>query len=161
MKIETGSTLRGETVTPPVSEKIVRSIDAEKLPEDNNMKKIIILIYIVLIIMGVGTGYLISRKTAGTVTSSAVNSGSMKVVGSNDTQTFKDSASGTLEKGGSDGEGTHKLIRDGGPSQTVYLISSVVDLDQYIGKKVKVWGQTQAAKNVAWLMDVGKVETSE
>jgi len=46
-----------------------------------------------------------------------------------------------IQKGGSDSEGTHQLIRDGGPSQTVYLVSSVVDMDQFVGKKVKVWGQ--------------------
>ena len=60
--------------------------------------------------------------------------------------TFKDTAIGVIQKGGTDGEGTHQLIRTGGPSQTVTLISSVIDLDQYVGKKVKVYGQTLAAQ---------------
>ncbi|MCX6791832.1 MAG: hypothetical protein NT149_02235, partial [Candidatus Gottesmanbacteria bacterium] len=77
---------------------------------------------------------------------------------STDTTTFKDSAIGVIEKDGTDGEGTHQLIRDGGPSQTVTLMSSVVDLDQYVGKKVKIYGQTLAAQKAAWLMDVGRVE---
>jgi hypothetical protein len=33
-----------------------------------------------------------------------------------------------------------------------------VDLDKYVGKKVKVFGQTLAAQKAAWLMDVGRVE---
>ena len=117
-------------------------------------KKTIIGVYIVLILLGVGTGYLLSRS--GTSALSVVTTG--KTVGSTDTKTFKDSAEGVIQKGGSDGEGTHALIRDGGPSQTAYLISSVVDLDQYVDKKVKVWGQTMAAKKVSWFMDVGNVE---
>ena len=65
---------------------------------------------------------------------------------------------GNLESGGINGEGTHKLIRPGGDSQTVYLTSSVLDLNQFVGKKVKVWGQTFSAKKAGWLMDVGRVE---
>ena len=76
-------------------------------------------------------------------------------------KTFKDVAEGTLQKGGIDGEGTHKLIRPGGDSQTVYLTSSVVDLSQYEGKKVKVFGETQKALKEGWLMDVGKVEVEQ
>jgi len=117
--------------------------------------KMIIGVYTVLILLGVGTGYLLSRS-GGSSTPTMINTG--KSVGSTDTKTFKDSAEGVIEKGGSGGEGTHALIREGGPSQTAYLISSVIDLDQYAGKKVKVWGQTMAAKKVSWLMDVGKVE---
>lgn len=122
-------------------------------------KKTIIGVYVVLILLGIGTGYLLSRVSSagkGGTTSGSVNTG--KVVGSTDTKTFKDSAIGVIQKDGTDGEGTHQLIRDGGPSQTVTLLSSVVDLDQYVGKKVKVSGQTLAAKKAAWLMDVGRVE---
>lgn len=122
--------------------------------------KTIIGVYLALILLGVGTGYLLShtgtRGSGNAAISGTVNTG--KVVGSTDTTTFKDSAVGVIQKGGTNGEGTHSLIRDGGPSQTVTLISSVVDLDQYAGKKVKVFGQTMAAKTAAWLMDVGRVE---
>lgn len=122
-------------------------------------KRTILIVYGVLILLGVGTGYLLSRAETATTAGGApatINTG--KVVGSTDTTTFKDSATGVIQKGGTDGEGTHSLIRDGGPSQTVTLISSVVDLDKYVGKKVKVSGQTLAAKKAAWLMDVGRVE---
>jgi hypothetical protein len=141
---------------------IVRKIDNQDIPEEKDMKKMIILVYIALVLLGVGTGFLLTRSISNGKTNSTgavVENG--KTVGSTDTTTFKDSATGTLQKGGLDGEGTHKLIRTGGDSQTVYLISSVVDLDKYVGKQVKVWGQTQAAQKAAWLMDVGKVEINE
>jgi hypothetical protein len=139
-------------------EHIVKRIDPAI---DKTMKKTIILVYVVLALVGVGTGFLLSRTIGPKTNSSTVTSKTIKtdtVAGSTDEKTFKDSATGKIEKGGIDGEGTHSLVRDGGPSQTVYLISSVVDLDEYIGKNVKIWGQTQAAKKAAWLMDVGKIE---
>jgi hypothetical protein len=75
-------------------------------------------------------------------------------------QTFRDSAEGVVQKNDADkyGQGTHKLVRPGGKDQTAYLTSSVLDLDQYLGKKVKVYGETFGSSQVGWLMDVGKVE---
>lgn len=123
-----------------------------------------ISVFVVLVLLGVGTGYLLSRSTKLT-SESGGETGAMikteKVEGIADTKTFKDSAEGTMEKGGINGEGTHKLLREGGPSQTAYLVSSVIDLDTYVGKKVKVWGETFAAQKAAWLMDVGKIEVLE
>ena len=123
---------------------------------------IFLIVYILLIVFGVGTGYFLAGGSSGkTLVPGSTKPAAIKTQtaeGISDTQTFKDSADGTLETGGIDGEGTHKLVREGGPSQTAYLISSVVDLDSYIGKKVKVWGQTIAAKKAPWLMDVGKIE---
>jgi len=52
-------------------------------------------------------------------------------------------------------------LRPGGESQTAYLTSSVLDLDEYVGKKVKVFGETFGSSQVGWLMDVGKVEVVE
>lgn len=121
-------------------------------------QKVVLGIYVGLVVLGVGTGYLLSRANASGAIGGPAVIQTDKVSGSTDTKTFKDSAEGVLEKSTAGGEGTHQLARDGGPSQTVTLISSVVDLDQFVGKKVKVWGQTMAAKKVAWLMDVGKVE---
>jgi hypothetical protein len=80
------------------------------------------------------------------------------VVGVEDTETFKDTAEGKLEKGGLNGEGSHHLVRPGGESQTVYLTSSIVDLDKFVGSKVKIWGETFAAQKAGWLMDVGRLE---
>lgn len=120
--------------------------------------RIVVGVYVVLVLLGIGTGYLLSHSN---ITGVGVKPGIIKtdkVSGSTDTKTFKDSATGVIQKDGTDGEGTHQLIRDGGPSQTVTLMSSVVDLDKYVGKKVKVFGQTMAAQKAAWLMDVGRVE---
>jgi hypothetical protein len=57
-----------------------------------------------------------------------------------------------------DGEGQFHLVRPGGDSQNVYLTSSTVDLSEFIGRKVTIWGQTQKAQKVGWLMDVGGVK---
>ncbi len=147
---------------------LVHSIDPEadsKEEKEETMKfnsHIIIGVYAVIVILGVTTGYFLSKSSiVGNTasTSSSTLPSSDKAVGSTDTKTFKDSATGVIEAGGSSGEGTHKLIRDGGPSQTAYLMSSIVDLDEFVGKKVTVWGQTMTAKKVSWLMDVGKIET--
>jgi hypothetical protein len=81
-----------------------------------------------------------------------------KTVGIADKKTFKDKAEGTLKEGGIDGEGNFHLVRPGGISQNVYLTSTTVDLSQYIGKKVRVWGETFSAEKAGWLMDVGLVE---
>jgi len=76
-------------------------------------------------------------------------------------QTFRDEAEGVIQKNDTldkYAQGTHKLIRPGGESQTAYLTSSVLDLDEFVGKKVKVFGETFGSSQVGWLMDVGKVE---
>jgi hypothetical protein len=144
----------------PEKEDIVQPIEQ---PEEKVMKKnskVIYGVYGLIILLGVGTGYLLSSKTTikgvGTASKTTVIK-TDKVVGNTDVA-FKDSATGVIEIGGLSGEGSHKLIRDGGPSQTAFLVSSIIDLDEYAGKKVTVWGQTMTAKKVPWLMDVGKIE---
>jgi hypothetical protein len=117
-----------------------------------------------VVIAGIFSGFLLHRLINNTQTGSSpgttaqTGTSGKTAVGSSDTKTFRDSAEGTLEAGGVDGEGTHRLIRPGGASQTVYLTSSVLDLNQFVGKKVHVWGETFNAKKAGWLMDVGKVE---
>lgn len=132
-------------------------------------KKTLYGIALIVILLGIGSGYglnLVTRSlTKGTSQSGAIEvSSNLKVgyvVGSEDEKTFKDSAEGVIEKGGLDGEGSHKLLRPGGVSQTVYLTSSVIDLDEFEGHKVKVWGETFAAQKAGWLMDVGRVQVLE
>lgn len=114
---------------------------------------------ILVILAGIGSGYLLVSKKAGGIQGSQVQKG--MEVGSTDAATFKDRATGILEKGGIEGEGSHKLLREGGPSQTAYLTSSVIDLDQFIGHKVEVWGETFKGQKAGWLMDVGKVKVLE
>jgi len=122
------------------------------------------LIFVFVIILGLIVGYFLSPKTQ--ISSDSVISGQDMIktdneVGSTDTTTFRDNATGSIEAGGLNGEGTHKLIRSGGSSQTVYLISSIVDLDEFVGKTVQVWGETIKAQKVGWLMDVGRVKIVE
>lgn len=74
---------------------------------------------------------------------------------------FKDTATGTIEKGSINGEGTHILNRAGGASQRASLTSSVVDLDLFVGKKVEVKGETNASTKTSWLLDVGTIKIVE
>lgn len=120
---------------------------------------------LVVVLAGVGTGWYASQggvlaKKVAVAPGAEVGEGG-KTVGLDDTKTFRDKAEGVLEEGGIDGEGTHHLIRDGGPSQNVYLTSSVIDLSQFTGKKVEVWGETNKAQKAGWLMDIGKIKVLE
>ncbi|OGD08863.1 hypothetical protein A2397_00985 [Candidatus Amesbacteria bacterium RIFOXYB1_FULL_44_23] len=128
--------------------------------------KTVYLALFAVVVVGVLSGFLLSKTSSpASTTNSSVAAGDVATgkneVGSTDTKTFRDTATGTLEAGGSNGKGTHKLIRPGGVSQTVYLVSSIVDLDEYVGKKVEVWGETLKAKEVGWLMDVGRLKILE
>lgn len=122
----------------------------------------VLIVLIIVFALGSGTGYLLSGSSKATknvpLNSKDGSSGSGKVYGSDDTETFKDTAEGKLEEGGIEGEGQFHLVRPGGDSQNVYMTSSTVDLSQFVGKKIKVWGQTQTAQSAGWLMDVGRVE---
>ena len=124
------------------------------------------ILFIVVILAGIGTGYAISHMTTPTITATQTTAGGKivggvqvgAIYGSDDTKTFKDTAQGVLQAGGIDGEGQYHLVRPGGDSQNVYMTSSIVDLSQFIGRTIKVWGQTQAAQHAGWLMDVGRVQ---
>lgn len=126
----------------------------------------VVTLLVVVIVVGIVSGYLISGKSSssltngktpgGIVTSSSVSKGTID--GSSDTATFKDTAQGILKTGGIDGEGAFHLVRPGGDSQNVYMTSGIVDLSKFINKNIKVWGQTQKAQHAGWLMDVGRIE---
>jgi len=74
---------------------------------------------------------------------------------------FKDTATGILEKGSINGEGTHILNRSGGKSQRASLTSSALDLDLFVGKNVEVKGETNSSTKTSWLMDVGSIKVLE
>jgi hypothetical protein len=131
------------------------------------LKEIVLpsLAIFIVVFLGVGIGWKLAtgkpsfQDQQGILT---VGKSSLSgVIGIEDEKTFRDTAEGLLEKGGIDGEGTHHLVREGGPSQNVYLTSSVVDLSQFVGKKVRVWGETFAAQHAGWLMDVGRIKVIE
>ncbi len=124
----------------------------------------LLVVFIAVILLGVGSGYLLSKNANnGSVSNTSVggNSSSLSkgaTFGSADMKTFNDTTEGVLKNGGIEDEGQFHLIRPGGDDQNVYLTSSIVDLSQFVDKKIKVWGQTQKARVAGWLMDVGKVE---
>lgn len=126
----------------------------------------VIFMAVAIILLGGITGYLLSQNKIGNRAGASLSGGKTaqglaKIVGVKDEKTFKDSAEGVLKSGGIDGEGSHHLERVGGPSQNVYLTSSTVALDDYLEKKVKIWGETFAAEKAGWFMDVGRLELLE
>jgi len=124
------------------------------------------LVIIVIILAGVVSGYFLANR--GVTTSEKITElmgGAQMVqgpkeVGIKDETLFPDSAQGRIEINDSEvvTEGSHKLIRPGGESQTAHLTSSVLDLSQFLGKCVQVWGETFAGQQAGWLMDIGRVK---
>ncbi len=147
--------MAGEPIKP-----MMQSLD-QKVPVSTIMpqKKFIIML-VVAIVAGcvIGSVFAMSKKSKTDQAGSISNKPAEKVVGISDKKTFKDQAEGVLKEGGIEGEGAFHLERPGGKSQNVYLTSSTVDLSQYVGKKVRVHGETFAAQTAGWLMDVGLVE---
>jgi hypothetical protein len=120
---------------------------------------------LLVVLAGIGTAWLISGKIMGRVAGSNSAAPGAKVgskeVGILDPNIKYQDVKGTLREGGIGNEGTHHLEREGGVSQTVYLTSSMIDLDSFVGKKVEIWGETIAAKKAGWLMDVSKIKISD
>ncbi len=137
----------------------------DQVKKDPKKRLKLIIFSLVVVGLGVGTGYLLSRQGGGPtpvardIAEEEIKAGT--TVGIADEKTFKDSAEGKLIAGGLDGEGSHYLERPGGETQNVYLTSSIVDLDKFVDRKVKVWGETFAAQQAGWLMDVGKLQVME
>lgn len=138
-----------------------------KVPAKNLLAKIKpalpIIIAVVVVSFGVFTGLILSSRSKNANTAASASSFEESLPAEQKqsfNQTFRDSAEGVIQKNDSDkyAQGAWKLIRPGGEDQTAYLTSSVIDLDAYIGKKVKVYGETFGSSQVGWLMDVGKVE---
>lgn len=131
------------------------------------MNKNVVIALALFVLLGIGSGFVVSNAISPRVSSSPDSSDSITangvtvnkgdVIGS-EADDFKDNAEGLLREGGIDGEGAFHLERPGGESQTVYLTSSVLDLTPFVGRTVKVWGQTQAARSAGWLMDVGRLQ---
>lgn len=118
-----------------------------------------------VVLAGVGTAYLISTKLMGGGPSSSKVAPGAKVssteAGMLAGDVKYDTAIGDLKEGGIDNEGTHHIERDNMPSHSVYLTSSVIDLQSFVGKKVEIWGVTHASKKAPWLMEVSKIKIVE
>lgn len=129
--------------------------------EVDGMSYVSFLTFIALaVVVGTVLGFGLSRLGKKNSTNNTSQT-TVQTAGVVDKKTFKDSVEGILREGGIDGEGNFHLERPGGVSQNVYLTSTTVDLSNYIGKKVKVWGQTFEGEKAGWLMDVGLVEAQK
>lgn len=130
------------------------------LKNSSQTVKAVVAVFALTIALGGVTGYLMANKNPGGTTSPGNSSTPPKSAGQ-DTKTFRDFAEGVIKpkpaSSNEYSEGTHLLQRANNPTP-VALTSSVVDLSQYEGKKVRVYGETQKAVTEGWLMDIGKVE---
>lgn len=147
----------------PVQNNVVRKFET---PKSSNNNLVLGLISIVIVLAGIGTGYLLSGVGGNKSVTGLKNSGNTVEVSENeagikDESKFSTTTDGVLEEGGIGGEGTHHLVRGIGPSQYAYLTSSVVDLSAFEGKKVQIWGDTMSGKKAGWLIDVGKIKVVE
>ena len=140
---------------------VMHDFDSKSSSSLFSMKLLIILLIVAA--AGIGTGYLVAgsggsegKSGLAALTGSSAQAG--KTYGDGDSKIFKDTAEGVMKEGGIEGEGQYHLDREGGDDQNVYLTSSLVDLSEFEGKKVKVWGQTFEGQKAGWLMDVGKVQ---
>jgi len=115
----------------------------------------------VAVVIGAVIGFGLTRFNKKTASNGVTTKNTAQSAGIVDKKTFKDSVEGILREGGIDGEGNFHIERPGGVSQNAYLTSSTVDLSNYVGKKVKVWGQTFSGQTAGWLMDVGLVEVEK
>jgi len=153
--------------------KKVKKEKEETMSRRKKIKPTLIVLCVIAVLAGTGTGYgayrLRTKSSGGTGVENGpepmqqvAQEGTIikkgDVFGVKDENTFKDRAEGYLEDEGINGEGSHKLLRPGGETQTVYLTSSVTDLDKFIGMEVKIWGETFKGQQAGWLMDVGRVE---
>jgi hypothetical protein len=136
----------------------MHSINASETPTTLPIPAVIAICIVTVVLGGIG-GYMMVKKSPAMLNTEKGSSiQTSKSAGVMDKKTFKDSAAGIMKEGGMEGEGNFHLERPGGVSQNAYLTSSTVDLSKYIGKKVKVWGQTFQGQKAGWLMDVGLVE---
>lgn len=146
----------------------VVTTDTQIQEKDSLMKspKLMIILTVIAVIAGVGTGFgtfrITHKSSSDNLASVPTKESGVKVgdeFGSTD-EAFDSHAIGYIEEGGLDGEGSHKLLRPGGDSQTVYLTSSVTDLDLFVGMEVEIWGETFKGQKAGWFMDVGRVKVA-
>lgn len=153
---------------PSENEKKEKPSVLKEFPKKGSDKNTLFLILgsILVVLAGVTTGYFLSGRVLGSSSEASQEIVTSKEEtqmgeGIEDEETFSDSEEGILQSGGMNGEGTHHLDRGLGETKHVYLTSTVIDLEAFVGKKVKVWGQTFAARKAGYFMDVGKIKVVE
>jgi hypothetical protein len=126
------------------------------------------LVVILVVLAGIGTGWFLSGNSSAPtskLTQTTQSGDSSKVedeVGVLEKGVEYEEVEGKLAEGGINGEGTHHLVRDEKrPDQNVYLTSSTLDLQSYVGKNVKIWGITISGQKAGWLMEAGKISVQD
>jgi len=117
------------------------------------------MLAIAVVVAGVATGWFLSGGMRKGTTSEIESNVSKEITSAGAADCKFDKTEGELKSGGVDGEGTHHLEKEGGPSQNVYLTSTVLDLESFVGRQVEICGETIAGKEAGWLMDVVSVKT--
>jgi len=133
----------------------------KKIPSFSRSNITAFILSFLVVLLGSLTGFFLSElgnKTSSEETLKKVSEDQDLNVDQVDDSQFSDTASGILAEGGIDGEGNYHLERPGGPSQNVYLTSTVIDLKKFVGKKVQVWGQTLSGMKAGWLIDVVRIK---
>lgn len=149
------------------AETLVKSLETGSKPSATHSLRVAIII-VGIILAGIASGWGIAQTT-GTSTGKLKSSDAAQqtgisvgdIVGVQDEKTFTGHAEGVLVEGGIEGEGSHHLLREGGKSQNIYLTSSVVDLNLFVGDRIAVWGETFSAQRAGWFMDVGRIKVLE
>ena len=138
---------------------VIKNINGKETKKTWTLPGLLIFV-VVALTLGTATGFVINKVASPDqkTTSSKTSTSTGTKVGVTDKKTFKDKAEGVLKEGGIEGEGNFHLTRPGGESQNVYLTSTTVDLTPFVGKKVRVWGETFTGQKAGWLMDVGLIE---
>lgn len=144
------------------SETITKPIEPSS-PAGKWSKIVPVILIVVVVVIGIATGFVLSTTNKSQSAPSALLEAESVTpeIKENLSQTFSDEAQGVLEKNTEldrYAQGPWILIRPGGEDQRAYLTSTVLDLDEYVGKEVKVYGETFGSSQVGWLLDVGKVE---
>lgn len=126
--------------------------------KSSNSMYMSLFVGILVVIAGVATGWVLAGGSQGVNESTESVQGTSRINSEVDEELFPDSEKGVLMKGGKSGEGTHYLDRGTGEENYVYLTSTVIDLESFVGQNVQVRGKTLSAQNVNYLMDVGTVK---
>ncbi len=154
------------TVQKPVTPETVFPLPEDMPKQKKNPMTNLAIFVVVVVVAGIATGFGAARLGSAKGTTSTVQSGGKTMVaetqteaGTSDLSAFPDVAEGDLKEAPAEAEGSHYLDRGTGKDKYVYLTSTVLNLQNFVGKHVQVNGQTLASgKKTGWLMDVGRIK---
>lgn len=170
-----------QSVKPPISPSVVESkkVAANVMPQtvekpvmkkfNNKSNKQTIyytVISILMVFAGVLTGWALSgtsqaSNNKGSIKTEVIEDANGEIKEAGEDAEDAQTAEGTLKEGGIDGDGTYRLERGLGPEKDVALVSTSINLQNFVDKEVELWGLTQSAQNAGWMMDVVKIKVSK